>query len=142
MPPEQRGDPLALPNLGHAQATQLYQDPRIRPRDALLKDLPDAKREVYQRAKADASYWIGLLSYDLGKYRPAEDWLARRTLDAQPQGFWKAGAQYNLARTYEATGKLREAIRLLRKDQSPGRHGNLLRARMLEGKMSEQISKE
>jgi len=142
VPQEQRNDPLATPNLGHAQATRLYQDPHVRPPDALLRGIADAKREIYVRAKSDASYWIGLLSYDLGKYKPAEDWLARRTLEATPEGFWSPGARYNLARTYEARNELSEAIQLLRADDSPQRHGNLLRARRLEKAMEAQSATE
>ena len=82
-------------------------------------------------AKADASYWLGLLSYDVGNYEVAADWLLTRTLKATPDGPWTAGARYNLARAYEALGEVAQAIELLQGDDSPQRHGNLLRARQL-----------
>jgi len=131
IPLEQRNDPLAQPDLGHRQATALYQDPRIRPPNVLLERIDPTKRALYLTVKGDASYWLGLLSYDLGKYQIAEDWLARRTLAATPNGPWTASARYNLARTHEALGDLPAAIELLESEDSPQRHGNLLRARRL-----------
>ncbi|NOZ38650.1 MAG: hypothetical protein GXP24_00305 [Planctomycetes bacterium] len=138
VPVEERNDPLAQPDLGHQQATALYQNPRIRPPNALLEKVEPSKRVIYERAKADASYWLGLLSYDLGKYKVAEDWFAKRTLAAKPEGPWTAGAIYNLARTLEALGKLETAIQFLEADKSPQRQGNLLRARELKRKMKSE----
>ena len=131
IPPEDRNDPLALPDLGHRQATRLYQDPLVRPSEARLRELDPAKQAVYRMSKADASFWLGLLSYDTGKYEVAAEWLGKRTLDATPNGPWTAGARYNLARTHEALGDVKRAIELLEMDDSPQRHGNLLRARQL-----------
>ena len=138
IPIEDRNDPLAQPDLGHRQATALYQDPRIRPPNALLAQVEPSKRAIYKTAKGNASYWLGLLSYDLGKYKVAEDWFARRTLAATPEGPWTTGANYNLARTYEALGDLDAAIKLLEADQSPQRHGNLLRAQELKRRLKSQ----
>ena len=132
IPMEDRNDPLAQPDLGHRQATTLYQDPRIRPPNALLAQVEPSKRAIYKTAKGNASYWLGLLSYDLGKYKVAEDWFARRTLAATPDGPWTPGANYNLARTYEALGDLPAAIKLLEADESPQRHGNRILARQLQ----------
>lgn len=142
IPIEDRNDPLAQPDRGHQQATALYQDPRIRPPNKLLAIVPPAKRALYQTAKGDASYWLGLLSYDLGKYFVAQDWLARRTLAATPQGPWTTGAVYNLSRTEEALGNLSVAIQLLEADQSPQRHGNLLRARQLKQQLEAEAEKD
>ena len=131
IPIEERNDPLAQPDLGHQQATRLYQDPRIRPPNVKLKDVAPAKRSIYRAAKGQASYCLGLLSYDLGKYKVAKDWFARRTLAATPDGPWTAGANYNLARTLESLGEFEAAITLLESDVSPQRLGNLIRARLL-----------
>lgn len=132
VPLEDRNDPLAQPVLGHQQATALYQDPRIRPPEYLLEQVDATKRQIYETAKGDASYWLGLLSYDLGKLKPAEYWLDKLTLQAQPNGPWAAGARYNLARTLEAQAEFERAVELLESDaSSPQRHGNLLRARQL-----------
>jgi tetratricopeptide (TPR) repeat protein len=131
IPLEERSDPLAQPNLGHREATHLYQNPSVRPSEKMLRTLEQAKQAIYRMTKADASYWLGLLSYDVGKYEVAADWLGTRTLKATPDGPWTAGARYNLARTREALGDVAEAIELLQGDDSPQRHGNLLRARQL-----------
>jgi hypothetical protein len=138
IPIEQRNDPLAQPDLGHKQAIALYQHPRIRPSNAELEKVEPSKRLIYTTAKGDASYWLGLLSYDLGKTKVAQDWLARRTLEANPAGPWTTGASYNLARSYEAMGDVPAAIELLEADRSPQRHGNLLRARQLKSLKSEE----
>jgi len=135
VPLEDRDDPLAQPDYGHQEAAKLYHDPRVRPPESKLKQLAPTRQLVYRRAKGDASYWLGLLSYDRGKYEVAADWLEKRTLKATPKGPWTAGAQYNLARTYEVLGKLAEAIELLEADDSPQRYGNLLRARRLQGQL-------
>lgn len=133
---EDRNDPLAQPDRGHRRAIALYQDPRVRPSKKQLQQIEPSKRTLYELSKTNASYWLGLLSYDLGKYRIAEDWLAKRTLEARPNGPWTSGAKYNLARTYEATGELANAIELLEADQSPQRLGNLLRARQLKAMLA------
>jgi len=142
VPLADREDPLAQPKYGHREAAQLYHDPRIRPPETKLKSLDPTRQLVYRRAKGDASYWLGLLSYDRGKYEVAANWLEKRTLEATPEGPWTAGARYNLARTYEAQGKLTEAIELLKADNSPQRYGNLLRARQLEQQLAEKNAAE
>ena len=131
IPPEDRSDPLAQPDRGHRQATRLYQDPLVRPSEATLRELDPSKQAIYRMSKADASYWLGLLSYDASKYDVAAEWLGKRSLLAMPEGPWTAGARYNLARTYEALGEPDKAIELLEADDSPQRLGNLLRARRL-----------
>ncbi|MCA9229392.1 MAG: hypothetical protein KDA57_01965 [Planctomycetales bacterium] len=132
VPFQQRNNPLAEPKRGHVEAIKLYQDRHIRPPDAQLDKLDPGQQGLYRRAKGDASYWLGLLSYDRGNFEIAVDWLGRRTLEAEPAGDWASGARYNLARTYEKLGKIDEAIHLLQADNSPQRHGNLLRARTLQ----------
>ncbi len=138
IPIEDRNDPLAQPDFGHKQATGLYQHSNIRPPNALLERIDPTKRAIYATAKGDASYWLGLLSYDLGKYKVAEDWFAKRTLAATPDGPWTPGANYNLARTYEALGDLPAAIELLEADESPQRHGNLLRSHELKRRVESE----
>jgi tetratricopeptide (TPR) repeat protein len=84
------------------------------------------------RAKHDASYWLGLLAFQRANYSSAIDYFARRTLEVMPDGPWTSGAMYNLARCYEATGQWTDAGELYQSDpDSPGYHGNLLRARWL-----------
>jgi hypothetical protein len=88
--------------------------------------------QMYSKSsKTHASYWLGLVHYESGQYDVAVDWLKGRTLEAAGDSPWKNGARYNLARTYEQLGKKAEASALYREDNSPQRHGNLLRARKL-----------
>jgi tetratricopeptide (TPR) repeat protein len=138
IPVSLQNDPLAEPRRGHREATQLYQHREVRPPEDFLSQLDDVKRLIYTTAKADASYWLGLLSFDLGKYEVADDWFRTRTLAAFPNGPWTAGAQYNLARTLIELGKTDEAIAILEADQSPQRHGNLILARTLKPSVEEQ----
>lgn len=88
--------------------------------------------------KNTATYWLGLTHYDTGRFETAIDWLKRRTLESPGENQWKPGARYNLSRTYEALGDLETARRALLLDDSPQRHGNLLRARYLREKMERQ----
>lgn len=129
----ERNDPLAEEREGHQDALKLYQDRTVRPPDATLAKLEPAKQEVYGAAKAAASYWLGLLSYDRANYEVAESWLGERSLDREPKGKWADGARYNLARTYEKMDRIEDAIKLLESDPegAPQRHGNLVRAKLL-----------
>jgi hypothetical protein len=132
IPVSQQNDPLAQPRRGHREAVTLYQSPEIRVRDDILVRVDPLEQIILGTAKGDASYWLGLLSYDLGKFDVADDWLRTRTLEARPDGPWTAGARYNLARTLVELGKIDEAIALLETDQSPQQHGNRLLARQLK----------
>jgi hypothetical protein len=135
----EREDPLAMPREGHQDALRFYQDRTVRPSDAELAKLEPAKQVVYGTAKASASYWLGLLSFDRGNLEVAASWLGGRSLDREPTGKWASGARYNLARTHEALGKLDQAIKLLEggPDDAPQRHGNLLRAKRLAAQAEE-----
>ena len=86
---------------------------------------------IATNTKHHASYWLGLAHYDDGRPEAAVEWFARRTLKAFPDGPWVGGARYNLGRTYEALGKIEEAREQYFQDESPQKHGNLLRARYL-----------
>ncbi len=113
-------------------ATVFYQ--HCRPANRVLAAAPIHRMEkaVYSRAKQDASYWLGLLAFQRAKYSSAADYFARRVLEASPGGPWTHGAMYNLARTYEASGRDDKAIELYRSDtNSPAYHGNVLRSRYL-----------
>ena len=127
IPADQQSDPLAQPDLGHEQATALYVNPRIRPPKAILDRIEPSKRILYNQVKSSASYWQGLLRYDLGDYQVARNWLDELTLKADPGGPWTAGASYNLARVYEALGQPEKAVELLSSNDSPQSHGNRLR---------------
>jgi tetratricopeptide (TPR) repeat protein len=81
--------------------------------------------------KQTAAYWLGITHYDTQRYETAVPWLKKRTLESGEDNPWKAGARYNLSRTYEQLGDLEAARQLLLLDESPQKHGNLLRARYL-----------
>jgi hypothetical protein len=85
-------------------------------------------------AKHDASYWLGLVAFELQNYKTAADYFAKRTIDVDVNSPWRSGALYNLARTQEALELTDDAISLYRQIDSPQRHGDLLRARWLEQK--------
>ncbi|MCU0961757.1 MAG: CDC27 family protein [Pirellulaceae bacterium] len=89
-------------------------------------------KRLQVESKGHASYWLGLLHMERGEFDVAVNWLKVRTLEANPEGPWTHGARYNLARCYEALGRLDEARQLFLIDESPQRHGCLLRARQLE----------
>jgi tetratricopeptide (TPR) repeat protein len=88
--------------------------------------------------KHTATYWLGLTHYDTGRFETALTWLKQRTLETPDDNQWKPGARYNLSRTYEALGELETARKTLLLDDSPQRHGNLLRARYLRERLERQ----
>lgn len=116
----------------HREASGLYT--RVRLPDAKLARISSpGERRVDTLAKIDATYWLGLLSFDEGKFSVAGDWLGRSNL-ADEGSPWQAGTRYNMARALEAQGQLEEAASLLEEGTSPQSHGNRLRARMLRAK--------
>jgi hypothetical protein len=128
-------DPTADVTDDHAEAVQIYTSPQIRPPDRIVEALGSApKQRIYSDAKNAAAYWVGLLLFDDGKYASAENWLHDPRLAAAGDERWTAGTRYNLARTYEAQGKLAEAIALYDADTSPQRHGNRLRGKWLRSR--------
>lgn len=88
--------------------------------------------------KHTATYWLGITHYDTGRFETAIAWLQQRTLETPDDNQWKPGARYNLSRTYEALGDLEAARKTLLLDDSPQRHGNLLRARYLRQRSERQ----
>ena len=99
------------------------------------------QKAIAAQIKQHASYWLGLVHYEMGRYEAAEDMLKNRTLDAAGANPWKAGARYNTARVYEAEGQLEPARQTLLLDESPQQHGNLLRARWLRKRIEAQPAK-
>jgi hypothetical protein len=87
---------------------------------------------IARLGKFNATYWLALTYYESGKYETAIEWLGQRTVQAVPPSPWTPGARYNLARCYEQLGNVELARQwLLSDDESPQRHGNLLRAKQL-----------
>jgi hypothetical protein len=126
----------------HRDAAGLYTDPAVRPKNRdIIQTTSDEKRRVDAIAKLNATYWVGLLSYDRGKYAVAEHWLGLPELTVK-ESPWSSGARYNLARAFEAQGKLEQAIGLLEGDTSPQRDGNRLRARQLKARLESAAGSE
>jgi len=92
-----------------------------------------SQTESIMQGKLAASYWLGLIQYDVGEFDAAYDYFSVRTLQIGSMVFWTPGAHYNIARTLEALGHRQEAIEkyesieLLRRNP-----GNLLRAHWLK----------
>ena len=126
----------------HKEAVALYMHVRPSERKIAGSTSVDEQR-VDSSAKQDATYWLGLLSYDDGKFDVASDWFRHPELQ-DADSTWKSGASYNLARSLEAQQKPDEAIPLLEKDASPQQQGNKIRARELKSqpeKKSEEPNK-
>ena len=98
-------------------------------------------KAMLTRSKQFASFWLGMCQLESGRPDAAVEWFQTRMLDIWPDSPLAPLARYNLARTYEAQGKLGEAQRLLFADKSLQEHGNYLRARMLEKHIAEQDKK-
>lgn len=107
------------------------------PQDEATRQLViDGLRQRMRDSKQYASFWLGLIAFEEGKYKVAINYLEKRVLNADPDGPWTESATYNLARAYEQLGleskdeamliKSRELLRSLRK--APQAEGNRLRA--------------
>lgn len=124
---------------GEENALARYQSARPSQRYLEAGSLDDQMKMILNLVKQDASYWLGLVAFERGQYSTAVDYFDQRTLQAFPEGIWVAGANYNLARTYEAMGEFDKAMATYRRDAtSPLHRGNFLRARFLEGLHSKQ----
>jgi tetratricopeptide (TPR) repeat protein len=98
-----------------------------------LSSESDFEKRIKLWAKQDASYWLGLMAFQRGRYASAIDYLQTKTLEAYPNSPWSTGARYNLARAYEGSGRLDLAIFLYTSNtNSPGYFGDLLRAKWLK----------
>ncbi len=102
-----------------------------RPSDIELQSarLNARQRQLLADAKQMATFWLGMIAFEERDYPVAIDFFWNRMLREAPDGILAQAAQYNLARTYEASGDTSKAIALYNDDDSPQRHGNRLRAR-------------
>lgn len=114
----------------YRDAQRLYMHPRVRPTDKqLLRGLDsDVKRDIYYSAKTSATYSLGLIAYEQGKFANAAQWLDNSSLASEWGKPLADGVRYNRARVYEALGEWEQAAKLLEADESPQQHGNQLRA--------------
>lgn len=126
------GDVLSDEVTSFQQAVGLYSHRRVRPTETRIDRISSKQKKItYREAKRNAAYWLGLLSYDTGRYAVSESWLRKRVLEVEPDGPWTSGARYNLARALQAQGKIKEAVKLLQGDKSPQSHGNQVLARRI-----------
>ena len=121
---------------GPRSAKAHYLNSRLSKQQVARSRMPAEQKKIWQTAKEDASYWLGLIAFEQKNYPVAVDYFSRRTLEATPDGPWTDGAHYNLGRTYEALGQLEPAIELFQSDRSPQKHGNRLRARRLKAQLT------
>jgi hypothetical protein len=129
---EALGDNLDRKPKDNKKTSDGYLSKSVRPTGKeILQSSSQDKRRVDILSKLSAAYWVGLMSFDDGKFAVAQSWFARPELTA-PGSPWAFGAAYNLARALESQGKYDQAIAILEKDTSPQAHGNQLRARALK----------
>ncbi|MEN6458816.1 MAG: hypothetical protein ABFC63_07790 [Thermoguttaceae bacterium] len=119
---------------GDDGAIQYYQMARPSDERLLASSVPTGEKAICFRGKQDATYWLGLIAYERGKYETAIDSLTNRTHPplVAAEGPWTVGARYNLARMLEASGEIGRAVQVYRNNESsPGFQGDLLRAQWL-----------
>jgi tetratricopeptide (TPR) repeat protein len=97
---------------------------------------------VVRTSKHHATYWIALTHFETGNYAVAVEWLRERVLAGAPDSPWHDGARYNLARSYEALGDWDKARQVYLLDESPQRHGNVLRATTIVERHRQQAEAE
>jgi tetratricopeptide (TPR) repeat protein len=120
--------------VGEDGATAYFQAARPSNEQLQASSADPIEKVLRFQGKLDASYWLGLIAQDRGKYDAAVDYFTNRTRPPliSPDGPWTDGARYNLARAYEASGDVQKAILFYgNNDSSPGYHGDLLRAKWL-----------
>lgn len=118
----------------HEEAVRLYMSKSVRPTDREIATSPsDGEQRVERAAKTNATYWLGLVTYDGGKFGVAANWFQRPEL-VKAESVWATGAKYNLARSWEAEQKYADAAAILEKDASPQQQGNQWRARDLRAR--------
>lgn len=126
---------------GEATANIFYQEARAPERLIREQKLDPAFAGLLRLIKLYASYWLGLVAAEQENYVSAEDYLLQRVLRQFPGNPMQSGAIYNLARVYEAEGRIREAIAVYRADvESPQGWGNSLRSYWLEKLHPEAMS--
>lgn len=119
--------------VGDDSATSFFQQARPSNAELAASSSHPMEKLIYLRGKQDASYWLGLISYQRANYPTAIDYFTTRTLLATPNGPWSNGARYNLARTFEAQGDRERAILQYAGDTNSLDYlGRLLRAKWLK----------
>ncbi len=121
---------LALPNSD--QLNELIRDQQDKIAIAPGRFLTEEFVDAFQQKRDDAAFWLGVILLEQDDYQTAAQNFGPMTLDAYPNGPWTNAARFLLARSYEAEGKIAEAIKLYEADKTPQRYGNRLRAERLK----------
>ena len=99
---EALGDNLDRKPKDNKKTSDGYLSKSVRPTDReIAESNSEDKRRVDMTAKLSAAYWVGLMSFDDGKFAVAQSWLSRPELTAAGSP-WVFGAMYNLARAGSA----------------------------------------
>jgi tetratricopeptide (TPR) repeat protein len=122
---------------GDLSAVKFYLESRPTGQElSLLKDAKDPRFADLQLAvpiaKQDATYWLGLVSFERGNYPTAIEYFTKRLLEPQPDTRWKSAAEFMIARAYEAAGEKAKAIEAYGKVTGPAANGAKLRAKLLK----------
>ena len=96
---------------------------------------------ILQHTKEFATFSLGIVHYEQGKYQLAEEWFRERIIDGAADSPWVPAARYNLGRSYEALGEWQKARDQYVADQSPQRYGNVLRATWIKKRQAAQAGK-
>lgn len=96
------------PALRQLAINRWYQMARPSEEDLAPLRLDEVNWEYLHRMKQHATYWLGLVAYDLGNYDTAVEFF-QLVLKSEANGGWTTGARYNLGRTYEAQAEQAKA---------------------------------
>lgn len=88
-------------------------------------------QDVLRETKRTATFWIGLMHIEEGRWETAVKWLEGRVLDDPQAGRWYPLARYNLARAMEQLGQRDRVEQLYKTDGDPQEQGNRIRERLL-----------
>ena len=138
--------------MSNARIEGIEKDKELQKMVGLERTIDTTDREWEQRisqvkrlqveSKKNASYWLGLTHMEQRDYDVAINWLKVRTLRQRSGRTVETRRTLQLAHCYEALGRTEEARQLYLIDDSPQRHGCLLRARQLETPGEVESSKE
>jgi hypothetical protein len=125
-------------HLGQENAITAYQNARVPDRDIMeyRKIDPNFRNNPVlaagiQTVTINASYWLGLASFEVNSIASAKDFLDNITRGALNP--WQNGVEYALGRIAEREKKYDDAVRHYeRTARSPAGPGNILRARWLK----------
>jgi tetratricopeptide (TPR) repeat protein len=122
----------AIEDLAYSEYWQRFYNLNLPQDEKQRREVLEMVTTRIKRSRDDVSFWLGLIQFEKREYDNAIKWLKQSLPDEdsteQP---WASGARYNLARCYEALGKTQEAVKLYRRDDSPQKYGNQLRAKWL-----------